>query len=93
MMFRRLIFIVIIAAAATAHPQAQPSQPSAQHAETLVGIRSKLAQLRAELEMNRAVLAGGGLPADDQARLNARAAQIAAEIDALLAQERALTRK
>jgi hypothetical protein len=92
MMFRRLIFIVIIATAATAHPQPQPSQPYAQRAQTLAGVRSKLAQLRAELEMNRAVLAGGDLPADDQARLSARATQIAAEIDALRAQERALTR-
>lgn len=89
-MFRRLLLVVILATATMPWAQAQAD---AQSAESLAGVRAKIAQLRAELQMNRAAMAAGGLPADEQATLKARANQITAEINALLEQERALTRK
>lgn len=92
-MIRHLVCIAILATAAAAHAGPPASPPSAQHAQALAGVRARLAQLRAELGVNKAALAGGGLPAEDQARLNARAREIAVQIDALLAQERELTRK
>lgn len=92
-MFRRLMFVTIVAMAALPCAQPQASQSDPQKAQMLAGVRSKISQLRAELQMNRAALASGGLPADDKARLNARASQIVAEIDALQAQEREITRR
>lgn len=92
---RYLIFLLLVAGEALAAPspaQPAPSQDaSAQRQQQLAGVRSKLSQLRNEQAMNRVAMNGGELPANVIAGLQARARQLVAEIEALSAQERALT--
>jgi hypothetical protein len=88
-MVSRLFLILMLAtacAATTSHAQPSTAQNSAQRAQALAGVRSKLSQLRAEQDMNKAAL-GNGPSDEDRDRLNVRAYQIASTIAILRAQE------
>jgi hypothetical protein len=88
-MVSRLFLILMLAtacAAATSHAQSSTAQNSAQRAQALAGVRSKLSQLRAEQDMNKAAL-GNGPSDEDRDRLKVRASQIASTIAILRAQE------
>jgi hypothetical protein len=89
----KLFLLLMLATACTStrgYAQSHIAQVAAQRAQTLAGVRSKLAQLRAEQEINRAALERS--PSENERnRLNARAAQIQSTLTDLRAQEKELT--
>jgi hypothetical protein len=89
-----MLFVILagLAPAATSAAQAEvTTELAAQRQQQLAGVRARLSQLRNEQAMNKVAINGGKLPPNVMASLQARGKQLNSEIDALLAQERALT--